>query len=176
MGLVVNEYGKVLGLVTMDDVLAQLFGALRDERDALQSLNKRGGRGGRTPVPGVSVRTEPPGTPVFDTGPVGRVDPPELTPPPQEVPFAIAALASRRSTTAPEDDPALAAHPPGPTGDGDREGGGSAEPSRRLRASTKDEDDAELDGHSGDRGNGTPVPITDNDTGPSGPISVGGRR
>jgi len=32
MALVVSEYGKVLGLVTMDDLLAQIFGVLRDER------------------------------------------------------------------------------------------------------------------------------------------------
>ncbi|HEX4417394.1 MAG TPA: hemolysin family protein [Kofleriaceae bacterium] len=37
MAIVVSEYGKVLGLVTMDDLLAQIFGVLRDERAALQS-------------------------------------------------------------------------------------------------------------------------------------------
>ena len=54
MAIVVNEYGKVLGLVTMDDVLAQIFGALRDERAALQQKQRRG-RGRRTPSSGVHV-------------------------------------------------------------------------------------------------------------------------
>jgi putative hemolysin len=51
MAIVVNEYGKVLGLVTMDDVLAQLFGTLRDEREGIQAAGRRG-RGGRTPAGG----------------------------------------------------------------------------------------------------------------------------
>ncbi|HTE53872.1 MAG TPA: hemolysin family protein [Kofleriaceae bacterium] len=33
MALVVNEYGKLAGLVTMDDLLEQLFGEIRDERE-----------------------------------------------------------------------------------------------------------------------------------------------
>jgi putative hemolysin len=37
MAVVVSEYGKVLGLVTMDDLLAQIFGVLRDERADLQA-------------------------------------------------------------------------------------------------------------------------------------------
>ena len=37
MAIVVSEYGKVLGLVTMDDLLAQIFGVLRDERADLQA-------------------------------------------------------------------------------------------------------------------------------------------
>ncbi|HET7503283.1 MAG TPA: CNNM domain-containing protein [Kofleriaceae bacterium] len=37
MAIVVSEYGKVLGLVTMDDLLSQIFGVLRDERAELQS-------------------------------------------------------------------------------------------------------------------------------------------
>ena len=61
MAIVVSEYGKVLGLVTMDDLLAQIFGVMRDERAALQA-GPRGGRGGRTPVP--------PAGPQIDTGPV----------------------------------------------------------------------------------------------------------
>ncbi|HWO20891.1 MAG TPA: hemolysin family protein [Kofleriaceae bacterium] len=36
IAIVVSEYGKVLGLVTMDDLLAQIFGVLRDERADLQ--------------------------------------------------------------------------------------------------------------------------------------------
>lgn len=49
--LVVNEYGKVLGVVTMDDVLSQLFGVLRDERERQQSA----GRKMRTPPQGIAV-------------------------------------------------------------------------------------------------------------------------
>jgi putative hemolysin len=33
MALVVNEYGKLAGLVTMEDLLEQLFGEIRDERE-----------------------------------------------------------------------------------------------------------------------------------------------
>jgi putative hemolysin len=58
MALVVNEYGKVLGIVTMDDVLAQLFGKLRDEREGIQSRRGRGSGSGRTPAPGVPVVPE----------------------------------------------------------------------------------------------------------------------
>lgn len=52
MAIVVNEYGKVLGLVTMDDVLAQLFGTLRDEREGLQAAGRRP-RTSRTPAVGM---------------------------------------------------------------------------------------------------------------------------
>jgi putative hemolysin len=56
MAIVVNEYGKVLGLVTMDDVLAQLFGTLRDEREGLQAAGRRGRPSvGRTPAAGVEA-------------------------------------------------------------------------------------------------------------------------
>jgi CBS domain containing-hemolysin-like protein len=41
MAIVVSEYGKVLGIVTMDDLLAQIFGVLRDERAALQASSAR---------------------------------------------------------------------------------------------------------------------------------------
>ncbi len=50
LALVVSEYGKLLGLVTMDDLLALLFGDIHDERDGLQRGTRRG-RGGRTPLP-----------------------------------------------------------------------------------------------------------------------------
>jgi putative hemolysin len=53
MAVVVSEYGKVLGLVTMDDLLAQIFGVLRDERAALQ--DDRTSRP-RTPPTGVAQR------------------------------------------------------------------------------------------------------------------------
>ena len=60
MAVVVSEYGKVLGLVTMDDLLAQIFGVLRDERAELQQS-----------IPGVKApraRTSP-GMQI-ETGPV----------------------------------------------------------------------------------------------------------
>jgi len=47
MAIVVSEYGKVLGLVTMDDLLSQIFGVLRDERAALQSSVPPGRAAGR---------------------------------------------------------------------------------------------------------------------------------
>ena len=50
MALVVSEYGKVLGLVTMDDLLAQIFGVLRDERAELQNSIGPGRTPARTPV------------------------------------------------------------------------------------------------------------------------------
>jgi CBS domain containing-hemolysin-like protein len=50
MALVVSEYGKVLGLVTMDDLLAQIFGVLRDERAELQNTIPPGRMRVRTPV------------------------------------------------------------------------------------------------------------------------------
>ena len=65
MALVVSEYGKVLGLVTMDDVLAQIFGVIRDERTGLQdSLQPDAGRGrSRTPAGGTVPKRA-------DTGPI----------------------------------------------------------------------------------------------------------
>jgi putative hemolysin len=153
MGIVVNEYGKVLGLVTMDDVLAQLFGALRDEREALQASSTGIPRRG---MPGPAA-----GGASLETGPVrevepqeltpvpreaGELTPPEHTPPPHSVPEIMAALASRRAQTAPEDDPELAADP-------------AAERARQHAAP----EDA------------SPVPVTDSDTGPSGPIATSGR-
>jgi hypothetical protein len=87
MAIVVSEYGKVLGLVTMDDLLAQIFGVLRDERTDLQASmpNMRIGR--RTPMPGVPTKET-------DSGPVVKqdieqavLDPPRVRPihPPDEV-------------------------------------------------------------------------------------------
>ena len=67
MAVVVNEYGKVLGVVTMDDLLEQIFGAIRDERELVQGGGKRG-RPGRTPLPG----------PGLETGPVATIDPADL--------------------------------------------------------------------------------------------------
>jgi CBS domain containing-hemolysin-like protein len=52
MAIVVSEYGKVLGLVTMDDLLAQIFGVLRDERaDLQQSMTPGRPRGAVTGAP-----------------------------------------------------------------------------------------------------------------------------
>lgn len=65
MAIVVNEYGKVLGLVTMDDVLAQLFGTLRDEREPLQAAGRPERGSGRTP---------PVGVPLVDAGSLAAED------------------------------------------------------------------------------------------------------
>jgi len=74
MAIVVSEYGKVLGLVTMDDLLAQIFGVLRDERAALQQSIPPGRLRVRTPVAGVREATGPVPRVSFeaDTGPVPR--------------------------------------------------------------------------------------------------------
>ena len=59
MAIVVSEYGKVLGLVTMDDLLSQIFGVLRDERADLQASMPGIKVRARTPVSGVGVDTGP---------------------------------------------------------------------------------------------------------------------
>jgi CBS domain containing-hemolysin-like protein len=59
MALVVSEYGKVLGLVTMDDLLSQIFGVLRDERAELQNTIPPGRIRARTPV---EARSDPEGS------------------------------------------------------------------------------------------------------------------
>ena len=61
MAIVVSEYGKLLGLVTMDDLLAQIFGVLRDERAELQN----------TIPPGRLARV-PEGRSDISTGPIPR--------------------------------------------------------------------------------------------------------
>lgn len=85
MAIVVSEYGKVLGLVTMDDLLAQIFGVLRDERAELQSSSP-GRLRVRTPIEVIRTDGEaggaavPPGRPgataarVPDDGLVHRGD------------------------------------------------------------------------------------------------------
>jgi CBS domain-containing protein len=92
MAVVVSEYGKVLGLVTMDDLLAQIFGVLRDERAALQQSIPPGRLRVRTPVAGTTagdatgpvVRESFEG-PRGDTGPIAQLDtgpvPREIVPP-----------------------------------------------------------------------------------------------
>ncbi len=80
MAIVVSEYGKVLGLVTMDDLLAQIFGALRDERAELQS-SIPGRNRARTPPVGTRISQGEITGPVpkgFDSGPVPRQDASEL--------------------------------------------------------------------------------------------------
>ncbi|MBP9207752.1 MAG: HlyC/CorC family transporter [Kofleriaceae bacterium] len=137
LGIVVNEYGGVLGLVTLDDVLGQLFGALRDEREALQASGKRG-RGGRTPVPGLVVGsglTPPPGSLSPVEAPAPAVpDPAEAAAPSDPAAGVASAYAAALGAQA----EALAA------------------PATRAGAG-----DVVADG--------APVPITDADTGPSGP-------
>ncbi|MEO6773857.1 MAG: CBS domain-containing protein, partial [Kofleriaceae bacterium] len=59
MAIVVSEYGKVLGLVTMDDLLSQIFGVIRDERAELQAS-----------MPGIKVQRQTPASGVPQTGPV----------------------------------------------------------------------------------------------------------
>jgi len=72
MAIVVSEYGKVLGLVTMDDLLAQIFGVIRDERAELQASNPNI-RLPRAKTPGVVASA-----PQIETGPVPKevLDPP----------------------------------------------------------------------------------------------------
>jgi len=79
MAIVVSEYGKVLGLVTMDDLLAQIFGALRDERAELQNSIPPGRLRVRTPAAGVSSRSG--SSPGVDTGPIPRSADPDATGP-----------------------------------------------------------------------------------------------
>lgn len=78
MAIVVSEYGKVLGLVTMDDLLAQIFGALRDERAELQSSIPPGRIRVRTPAGG---SPRPDSSPGGETGPISRVSDPDATGP-----------------------------------------------------------------------------------------------
>lgn len=78
MAIVVSEYGKVLGLVTMDDLLAQIFGVIRDERAELQAS-----------LPGIRVNRVAAQVRV-DTGPIPKQEESgsaETTPLPDSGPF-----------------------------------------------------------------------------------------
>lgn len=83
MAIVVSEYGKVLGLVTMDDLLAQIFGQFRDERAELQSPST-GSAGSRTPVAGVPGLSDVADSEPGAVQPIHAVDD-ELTPPAVDV-------------------------------------------------------------------------------------------
>lgn len=143
LAIVVNEYGKVLGLVSMDDLMSQLFGAIRDEREGQQKAAARRGRGGRTPVPGTV-----PATP--ETGPVPLTDAADLregTPTPDDGGFS--------ELTPPPIDPAQASR------------------ALHDLAELEDErtpppvDTMDM-GHDP----AAPVPVTDATTGPSGPVKA----
>jgi putative hemolysin len=74
MAIVVSEYGKVLGLVTMDDLLSQIFGVLRDERAELQSSIPPGRSAGR---PAFDARPDADRTgPIAVSGERGAAAPP----------------------------------------------------------------------------------------------------
>jgi CBS domain containing-hemolysin-like protein len=163
IALVVNEYGKLLGIVTMDDVLGQLFGDIHDERSPLQAAVRRARVGGRTPVPG------------RDTGPVGRVDRDGLLLP-SEVPATMPVAdggrvrdAERAHARADELATAEAANDTAPIG---------------PRPPPPGADTADLDAHDdharaferhdpdADLADASPVPIADLATGPSGPVAA----
>jgi putative hemolysin len=81
MAIVVSEYGKVLGIVTMDDLLAQIFGVIRDERAALQASSANI-KVQRPRTPGGPVT--PPLPHPLDTGPVTKDESQHLETPPGE--------------------------------------------------------------------------------------------
>ena len=77
MAVVVSEYGKVLGLVTMDDLLAQIFGVIRDERADLQAAMP----GQKVTRGKAALQTGPVAKQDLDSGPVPRVDLPDYADP-----------------------------------------------------------------------------------------------
>lgn len=74
MAVVVNEYGKVVGLVTMEDLLEELFGEIHDEREDLKAMVKRRVR--LQSEPGIAVPRDK--VVPIETGPVVKVSPEEL--------------------------------------------------------------------------------------------------
>jgi len=159
LAMVVNEYGKLLGLVTMDDLLAQLFGQLRDERDALQRSSSGRSRVDRTPVPG-SVPA-PQGIGV-ETGPIPKFDQAALA--------GETGLAGEEITGVGDELP----EPPATS---------TLDPiarAQRLRGLSTLEDertpppvdlvDVIAREVQAERSDGTPLALTDASTGPSGPV------
>jgi putative hemolysin len=105
MAIVVSEYGKVLGLVTMDDLLAQIFGVMRDERADMQSQPPGTRMRVRTPADGtgpdptgpIAVRPAE-----IDTGPVPLSDPgtgPVIRPTPDPTAETSDGAVTRRADT-----------------------------------------------------------------------------
>jgi CBS domain containing-hemolysin-like protein len=156
MALVVNEYGKVLGLCTMDDLLSQLFGQMRDEREGLQKAAIRRGRGGRTPVPGVPV------TGAFALEDAANLDGPahrgeDVTPPPVDPVEAMAREAARARLAE------GASGPIAPVAVAD----GEAPPLADDPAASATDDPGVAEAEPG-----APVPVADVVTGPSGPVAM----
>ncbi len=103
MAIVVSEYGKVLGLVTMDDLLAQIFGVIRDERADLQAsmpgirvnrVNAQA-RADTGPVPKLDPAET---TPIPDSGPIPKVDLAETTPVPDSGPTSTGVITERATS------------------------------------------------------------------------------
>ncbi len=188
LAMVVNEYGKVLGLVTMDDLLAQLFGKLRDERDALQRASAGRGRADRTPLPGT---IEQPAGFGVETGPIPLSDQADLA--------GEAGLAEAVETTGVGDE--LPEQPSDGSGimrpaaeAADAAAFASQTPRRseldpiaraaRLHSLSSLEDEhtpmpvnlidviARAPGRMDDDSDGTPSELTDASTGPSGPVTA----
>ncbi len=156
IALVVNEYGKLLGIVTMDDVLGQLFGDIRDERSPLQAAVRKARVGGRTPVPG------------RDTGPVGKVEASAVV---------AAGEAHDAADAAHREPPARAVTASQAQADARDHADDLARASEHAREAHRDDD--HRDDHpdepavAGDgAADGSPVPIADIATGPSGPVAT----
>ncbi|MBK9032553.1 MAG: HlyC/CorC family transporter [Myxococcales bacterium] len=116
LALVVSEYGKLLGLVTMDDLLALLFGDINDERDTLQRAVRRG-RGGRTPVPGSLPAvdgTAVDGAAVDGTAPVPRLTETALVEAAAEAQATLAAAAAAAAEAEAVPEPTELTPPPPP--------------------------------------------------------------
>lgn len=55
LALVVNEYGKLVGMVTMEDLLEELFGEIRDERESQKARARPAAITGSVPALGVAA-------------------------------------------------------------------------------------------------------------------------